>query len=196
MNPKMRIERRPQYLMLWLFVAVMAGSRCESESSSPKQDTAANINMDMTPNSDSKAFDSSILSKEDMTPNTDSKPFDSGILHKEVGTSKDITLTKAKVGDPCGKTTECEKGGSGIATCRETWPSGYCLVEGCSTSAMDCPDDPGMGKIAIGAAKCVLAPTPTCLKMCGVVTDCRSGYKCVGKADAMGHGDVKVCVPQ
>lgn len=109
---------------------------------------------------------------------------------------KEAGSSTARLGEPCTAATTCEKGGSGIAKCRTTWPDGYCLVEGCSATAMDCPGDPGMGRRKVGAGKCVLAPTPTCLLMCGTENDCRPGYQCAEKADAMGHGNVKVCIPK
>ncbi len=109
----------------------------------------------------------------------------------------DLSVTAgARVGDPCTATTACPKAGSGVTACRDGWPGGYCVVDGCTALNHDCPDDPGMGKFAVGGGKCVIAPTPTCLKMCNAASDCRSGYDCVEKPDGMGHGSVKVCVPR
>src|SRR3989339_1668290 len=46
---------------------------------------------------------------------------------------KDVAVVTPKIGDSCTASTPCPSGGSGNPTCRESWPGGYCLVEGCST---------------------------------------------------------------
>jgi hypothetical protein len=126
-----------------------------------------------------------------------SSPGSEASAPREAGKATEAaTPQAAKLGDPCTKATQCEKTGGGIAVCRESWPGGYCVVEGCTALSHDCPGDPGMGKFAVGGGKCVLAPTPVCLKMCAAAGDCRSGYDCVEKPDGMGHGAVKVCVPK
>jgi len=95
----------------------------------------------------------------------------------------------ALVGRPCTSAESCPPGGSGTTDCRLDWPDGYCAVTGCADHGHDCPGDAVQ-------SKCVLAPTSMCLALCDAVTDCRSGYACVAKPDAAGHGTASVCFPE
>lgn len=99
------------------------------------------------------------------------------------------------VGSACQAGDPCPEGGSGEAVCIDSWPGGYCAVSGCAEHGHDCPGDPGLGVTATEGSKCVLAPEPTCLALCGSAADCRPGYDCISKQDAAGHGSVKVCAP-
>jgi hypothetical protein len=117
----------------------------------------------------------------------------------EEGTTDAVATTDlegpAVSGGACTESTVCPSGGSGTATCRLDWPSGYCLVEDCAEHGHDCPGDPGLGG-PTGESKCVLAPQAVCLALCETNVDCRPGYACSARSDAAGHGTAQVCVPE
>lgn len=126
---------------------------------------------------------------------SDAGPIDAGPI--DAGTAEPADAgAPLRVGSACTASSACPAGAAGRATCVTSWPDGYCVVDGCSSHGHDCPDDPGQDASVTSGSKCVKAPTARCLALCVSEADCRTGYACVAKTDAAGHGSAKVCFPR
>ncbi len=143
----------------------------------------------LAPGANPPDVDAAVDASDDAPPTRDGDVNDEDVQGSDGGGG-------AKVGDPCSSADSCPAGGSGSPACLTDWPGGYCAVEGCEQHGHDCPEDPGLGAVATTGSQCVLAPSATCLALCGNDDDCRPDYACTPKPDAAGHGTATVCVPR
>lgn len=90
------------------------------------------------------------------------------------------------VGAACNGNGDCTQTGAScvLPNTMSAWPGGYCTVDDCIN--VGCPDLTycQQGRTGLGIA--------TCLYVCTLDADCRTGYKCCDVTAPAGTG-VKVC---
>jgi len=112
-------------------------------------------------------------------------------------------VATASAGDPCIKSSDCERNGRCISeTGEDGWPGGYCTKDGCLVSGNDCAGDGVCQRRRIGVEGCFAPcdfgqePVVDRLSIMGHGAGCRAGYTCawngVDPAGTPGNG---ACVP-